>query len=202
MSSGIRGLACLIRRPSRRGLVGGLALVGIQWGISGFAYAQTAIPIAYGQIIQGTLGDTADASLPDGRPSDTFRFVTQAPNQEYAIRAVSTQIPIVLTLLSSGPQGSTPLVRARSFAPGQIVLFAGTLSQPGTYLIDIFSQGLQRPDGTYTLSLTCLYERDVGSSLDENDDCAPGIDDGRSQDPGLSDENSGDDLDDNGRFND
>lgn len=158
----------------------GLVVLAAQGVLAGAAFGQTApTPIAYGQTVQGSLGDGTDAVLPDGRPIDQYRLTTPLAGQTYAIRAASVEIPIASTIryLNPATQQFAPLQRSFTFAGGQQLLYAGDLAQPGTYAIDVFPVDTQRPVGSYTLSLACL-----GDDLDDD-----GLDDDGSDD-GLDDD--------------
>ena len=145
----------LMQQTARRALLCALALVGIHSALSGSVYAQAARPpIAYGQTIQGSLGSPGDDVLSDGRPIDRNRLMTRVPQQAYVIRATSLQIPLVSTISfinTAGQQVSQQ--QAQVFFSGQQVLYAGTLPQPGTYIINVYALDNQRPVGGYTLSL-------------------------------------------------
>jgi hypothetical protein len=80
--------------------------------------------------------------------------------QPYAIRVSSPEIPIVSTLSVFDPaqQQLVPVQQAHAFSAGQQLLYAGTLAQPGEYIISIFSFAPEQPLGRYTLSLSYLGE--------------------------------------------
>jgi hypothetical protein len=157
-----------------------LALLGVQPGLSGSVYAQAVQPpIAYGQTVQGALGSPGDAVLPDGRPIDRYRLVTQTPGQTYVIRAVSLQFPVAssISFSDTANQRTVLLQEAQVSAPGQQVLYGGSLPQPGTYIIAVFSPNAQRSLGGYTLSLRCLDDDgtdDDQDDLDDDDSCPTG----------------------------
>jgi hypothetical protein len=125
------------------------------------AGAQTrgAIPIAFGQTVQGTLTST-DRLLEDGTPYDTYIFTVPAPGQPYFINASSPDIPLTAALFRLVPGGGFIDQQAASvFTRGQTVGFFGVLNQAGRYGIDVFSADPQQPTGpsgtaSYTLSLT------------------------------------------------
>lgn len=177
------------RGNARRAVSTGLALLAAQGVLSAAAFAQAASIITYGQVVQGALGDATDAMLQDGRPIDRYRLTTQVPNQAYAVFAASPEIPIASTVLYFDPSAGAyvPLQRANTFGAGQRTLYAGSLPQPGTYLIDIYPQDLQQPVGSYTLSLCGDDDDDDDADdlgdLDDLDDCF-GDDDGVSPAPG------------------
>ncbi len=205
-------LRCFLQQPARRVLLYGLTLVGFQWVLPEFAFAQAVQPpIAYGQTVQGVLGSPGDAVLPDGRPIDRYRLVTQAPEQTYAVTAASLQIPVVssISFVDTAHQQIVRLQQAQVFFPGRRVLYAGRLAQPGTYFINIFSLDPQRPIGSYTLSLTCLDDSSAGIGLDDGGACSrggvgrnPGPNPGAGPGPRLGDNRGGDDRGGNRRGGD
>jgi hypothetical protein len=178
-------LHCLMQHAARKTLLCALALVGIHSALSGSVYAQAVQPpIAYGQTIQGSLGSPGDDVLSDGRPIDRYRLVTQAPEQTYVIRATSLQIPLVSSISFINTAGQqVPLQQAQVFFSGQQVLYAGTLPQPGIYIINVYALDTQRPVGGYTLSLRGGDDNGVGD-IDLGDDNGVGDDD-------LGDDNGG-----------
>ncbi len=199
-------LGGLIQHATTRALLCSLTLVGLQPALSGSAYAQAVQPpIAYGQTVERALGGPGDDVLPDGRPIDRYRLVTQVPGQSYVIRAASLQIPVAsqIAFIDTANQRAVPLQQAQVFLPGQQVLYAGRLPQPGIHIISVFSRDPQQPIGTYTLSLTCLDDDDADDDLDDlddRDDC-PGLGDddrGRDDNGGDDDNGGGDDDGSNG----
>lgn len=153
------------RRSTGQAIVSGLAVVAVQGifslaglGVPDRAAAQVAIaPITFGQNVSGALTST-DSLSSDGRPRDRYRLVTQAPNTRYVITVRSPAVPLVseisfvnVNLLGDPASG---LQTASNFAPGQQIQYSGTLAQPGQYLILVRSGDVQRPVGSYTLSLT------------------------------------------------
>jgi len=206
MNISYQRLRYLILRPAGRALLYGLTLLGLQWALPDFASAQAVQPpIAYGQTVQGVLGSPGDTVLPDGRPIDRYRLVTQVPGQTYAVSAASLQIPVVssISFIDTARQQAVPLQQAQVFFARQRVLYAGRLARPGTYLISIFSLDPQRPIGSYTLSLTCLDDSSADGSLDDGGDCSRGADNsvggspgpnvGGSPGPNVGDDRGGDD---------
>ena len=214
MSINNQGFGGLMQHSVRKILLCVLTLFGVQWALSESVYAQAVqLPITYGQTIQGALGSPGDDVLPDGRPIDRYRLVTQAPGQTYAITAASLQIPVVssVSFIDTANQQIVPLQQAQVFLPGQQVLYAGRLPQPGTYIINVFSPDTQRPLGGYTLSLSCLDDNGgddngIDDDLDDQGDCpggaannltppspTPGLGDDRGFDDNGGDDNGGDD---------
>jgi hypothetical protein len=123
------------------------------------AGAQTpgAVPIAFGQTVQGTLTST-DRLLPDGRPIDTYTFRVAAPGLVYLIDATSPDIPLISSLFRVTPTGFVGQQVASVFRPGQTVGYFGVIDQPGQYEVDVFSEDPQLPTGPsgtarYTLNL-------------------------------------------------
>lgn len=114
-------------------------------------------PIAFGQTISGGLTST-DPITRDGRPVDTFRFESQTPNQVYVVSVRSPQIPLQSSLrFRDASVTADPTVRqqlSRVFVAGQQVQYAGRLTTPGTYLIEVHTGDVQRPVGSYTLTLS------------------------------------------------
>lgn len=180
MSISIRGLHWLTQHTPTSALLYALASLGVQPALFGSVYAQAVQPpITYGQTVQGALGSPGDAVLPDGRPIDRYRLVTQIPGQTYALRAVSLQFPVASSISISNPatQRTILLQYAQVSAPGQQVLYGGRLPQPGTYIITVFSPNAQRSLGAYTLSLRCLDDDDTDDDLDDldvDDSCPSG----------------------------
>lgn len=125
------------------------------------AGAQTpgAVPIAFGQTVQGTLTST-DQVTDDGRPFDTYVFTVTAPGQRYFIKATSPNIPLLSTLFRVDPAGEFIGIQDASvFTRGQTLGYFGVISQPGRYEVDALSVDVQQPTGpsgtaSYTLSLT------------------------------------------------
>ncbi len=124
------------------------------------ASAQTpgAIPIAFGQTVQGTLTST-DRLLPDGRPVDTYTLRVAAPGLVYLIDATSPDIPLTSSLYRVTPAGGFVGQQiAFVFRPGQTVGYFGVIDLPGQYEVDVFSNDPQQPTGpsgtaSYTLNL-------------------------------------------------
>jgi hypothetical protein len=122
------------------------------------AHTPGAIPIAFGQTVQGTLTATDRVSA-DGRPIDTYTFRVAAPGP-YFIKVTSPAIPLVSSLsLATPAEQFIGQQVAAVFAPGQTVGYFGVLKQPGQYEVDVTSVDLQQPTGpsgtaSYTLSLT------------------------------------------------
>ncbi len=145
------------RYPCGQAVILGLVLLALHFS----AGAQTpgAIPIAFGQTVQGTLTST-DRLLQDGTPYDTYIFTVPAPGQPYFIKASSPDIPLTAALFRLVPGGGFIDQQAASvFTRGQTVGFFGVLNQAGRYGIDVFSADPQQPTGpsgtaSYTLSLT------------------------------------------------
>ena len=173
MNINIQGLHCSIRHTPLAALLYMLVLLGVQPALSGSVHAQAVQPpITYGQTVQGALGSPGDAVLPDGRPIDRYRLVTQAPGQTYVIRAASLQFPVASSIAVSNPatQRTVLLQYAQVSLPGQQVLYGGRLPRPGTYIITVFSPETQRSLGGYTLSLRCLDDDGTDDDLDDLDD--------------------------------
>ena len=123
------------------------------------AGAQTrgAIPIAFGQTVQGTLTST-DRLLEDGRPIDTYIFNVTAPRTRYLIIARSPDIPLISSLSRVTQAGFADQQAAAVFSPGQTLGYFGVIDQPGQYEVDVRSSNPQRPTGpsgtaSYSLSL-------------------------------------------------
>lgn len=148
-------------------IISGLAIVAVQGivsltglGVPDRVAAQgvpTPKPITFGQNISGTLSST-DRITMDGRPTDEYRLVTQAPNQRYVITVRSPTIPIrsviSFTAVNLAGDPSIGLQAANAFLRGQQVQYSGRLPRPGEYFISVRSQETQRPVGAYTLTLT------------------------------------------------
>ena len=135
----------------------GLVLLALHFPAS--AHTPGAIPIAFGQTVQGTLTST-DPVLEDGRPIDTYTFTVTAPGQAYFIQATSPAIPLISSLVRATPaERFIGQQDASVFTPGQTLGYFGVLNQPGLYEIDVYSVDPQQPTGpsgtaSYTLSLT------------------------------------------------
>ncbi len=123
------------------------------------AHTPGAIPIAFGQTVQGTLTST-DRLLEDGRPIDTYTFRVTAPGQAYFIQASSPDIPLFSALYRVTPtEKFIGQQDASVFRPGETLGYFGVIDQPGQYEVDVFSADPQQPTGpsgtaSYTLSLT------------------------------------------------
>ena len=137
-------------------LILGLALLTLCFP----ARAQTpgAIPITFGQTVQGTLTST-DPVATDGVPFDTYIFTVTAPGQAFFIQAHSPDSPLFSALYRVVPErGFIGLQDASVFTPGQTLGYFGVINQPGQYEVDVKAENPRRPTGPsgttrYTLSL-------------------------------------------------
>ncbi len=133
----------------------GLILLALHFPAS--AQTPGAIPIAFGQTVQGTLTST-DPLLEDGTPIDTYIFTVTAPGP-YFIKASSPDIPLISSLFRVTPADFVGLQDAAVFSPGQTLGYFGVIAQPGRYEVDVRSVDPQQPTGpsgtaSYTLSVT------------------------------------------------
>ena len=123
----------------------GLILVALHFPAG--AHTRGAVPIAFGQTVQGTLTST-DPLTDDGRPSDTYTFRVAAPGLVYLIDATSPDIPLISSLFRVTPtERFIGQQTAAVFRPGQTVGYFGVIAQPGQYEVDVLSEDPQRPTG-------------------------------------------------------
>lgn len=170
---GITSKKSIARRHVAPALFSGLAVVALH--LPAVAYAESAgfnlshrlatkqtagaVPIAFGQTVNGVLGDGTDPNMfEDGTPYDTYTVNVQTPGQVYLIITTSPEIPLVsqLYFFNAATGGFIGQQVASVFAPGQTVAFAGAFPQAGIYEIDVYPADLQQPAGTYDLALTDL----------------------------------------------
>ncbi len=134
-----------------------LGLVLLALHFSAGAQTPGAVPIAFGQTVQGTLTST-DPVTEDGSPIDTYSFRVAAPGLVYLIDATSPDIPLISSLFRVIPTGFVGQQGASVFRPGQTVGYFGVIAVPGQYEVDVSSVDPQLPTGPsgtarYTLNL-------------------------------------------------
>lgn len=114
----------------------------------------TSATISFGQTITGALGDVDDLHFSDGTPVDEYHLTVSETGKSYGVTALSPSFPAISTVfyLDSMQQQWVPLQQALVFAPNGQVQYSGSLSQPGEYIVQIFSIDPSL-SGSYTLSL-------------------------------------------------
>jgi hypothetical protein len=126
------------------------------------AGAQTpgAIPIAFGQTVQGTL-DINDPTFADRTRYDLYIFNVATPGRRYLIIARSPDIPLYSALYRLIPGvtlGPRNRVESATSVRGGALSYTGVLPQPGRYAVVVNALSPQQPTGPsglarYTLSL-------------------------------------------------
>ncbi len=116
-----------------------------------------ATPINFGQTVQGQL-TTTDPVTRTGRPRDHLRLVSTTPNASFFISVTSptmalrTGISYRNVALRGDPLEA--LQEARTFEPGQTLLFGGTLEKRGEYQIEVTPAEAVPLTGSYTVTLS------------------------------------------------
>lgn len=154
-----------VQHPFSRVVCLGLLVLGVHLAASEIAHGAepgSKPTIAFGQTLQGALGDANDLRFNDGKPVDDYRVVVEKAKQPYVITASSAQFPVISKVFFVDAQQQTvQLQGAWVLDPKQQVQYSGVFDQPGEYIVQIHSFAAEMQQGSYSLSLT---EAAVGGS--------------------------------------